>query len=632
MKKLAHSNRLLSLEQKQNSNTSSERTANPNDPVYFEEDRKPEPQSGAMGHRGHNHEGCGHDGVKASALKYSAAYNQPPISAHISYEEATRSATAQQNGVSNDPNAAQLANMRVLAERVFEPIRTHFNVPIYISSFFRTEEVNRLVGGSPTSDHMTGRSVDIDMDGRPGPTNAEIFHYIRENLEFDQLIWELGNDTNPGWVHVSYREGNNRNQVLRYDGSTYTPFSTQHSVGYSAPQNGDPFPNIRSEKFKRFLPQILRFEGGFVNDPDDPGGATNKGITIGTFRRHAQSVLGIEPTLENLKNITDQQAGQIYEVIYWDGVMGEQINDVQVAYQFVDFYINAGRNAVKVMQRTLNGLGKNVAVDGVMGDETLGAINSCDGATLFEAYKRNRQAYYEALVERRPNMEKFLRGWTRRTDHFVYQNSILGKSLAHTHSGLLTHSNGWLRVKLDSGDIVSLSQYARVSNVRMNSAGTRELFTIDDWPYAGQTASVAAKSGGGSRFGSVSYDDGGTVIFDSSTNKLKYGSSGWIPTAMSTTNTLSEGIYDIWVPDYPHGLGNGYSRYSDFSTVWFRIGEESSSRYLHLGNVSAGCVTVGATSEGGTDAHKREWTDLYNYLIKRRKNNGGKHVGQLIVR
>ena len=84
-----------------------------------------------------------------------------------------------------------------------------------------------------------------------------------------------------------------------------------------------------------------------------------------------------------------------------------------------------------------------------------------------------------------------------------------------------------------------------------------------------------------------------------------------------------------WLPET--ALGSGYSQYSNFSSVWFRLENASSSRYLHLGNVSLGCVTFGATSAGGTAAHKAEWTNLYNYLIKRRKSNGGNFVGQLIV-
>ncbi len=426
------------------------------------------------------------------------------------------------------------------------------------------------------------------------------------------------------WRNVPNAPGQVVAQSISDAQEVYDAYEEIASAAFS-----DPFTDIRSDKFRKFLPQILKFEGGFVNDPDDPGGATNKGITIATFQRHAQTVLGITPTLENLKNITDAQAGKIYELIYWNKLLAEDINDVQVAYQYVDFYINAGSNAIKVMQRSLNNLGQNVSDDGVMGPKTLEAINAVGGEQLFDEFKKNRQQYYVNLADRRPKMKKFLPGWTNRTQKFVYQNAVWGESMAHTHSGLLTHSNGWLRVKLNNGQIVSLSQFARVSN--LGTSGNRETFTINDWPHAGQGASVSKQSGGASRFGSVSYQNGGTVVFDSANNKLKFGSSPWIPTTMDPNNPMAKGTYKIWVPDYPHTGGGGYSSHSQYSTVWFRLGGQSSSRYLHLGNYSAGCVTFGATSAGGTNTDKAQWTELYNYLIKRRVGNAGNYVGELEV-
>lgn len=138
-----------------------------------------------------------------------------PISAHISYLEATKSEKAIRLGLNNDPGPEELECMRIVAEKVFEPLRAHFGVPIRITSFFRTDEVNAALDGSPTSDHVRGRAIDLDMDGLGGTvTNADLFHWIRENLTFDQVIWEFGNTKQPDWVHVSYREGANRKQVL----------------------------------------------------------------------------------------------------------------------------------------------------------------------------------------------------------------------------------------------------------------------------------------------------------------------------------------------------------------------------------------------------------------------------------
>jgi hypothetical protein len=138
------------------------------------------------------------------------------ISAHISYAEATKSADAIRRGLPNVPDAEELECMRTVADKVFEPLRERFGVPIRITSFFRSEEVNRAIGGSVTSDHCKGRAIDMDMDGTGwAVTNRDLFQHIREHLPFDQLIWEHGDNDQPDWVHVSYREGANRKQVLR---------------------------------------------------------------------------------------------------------------------------------------------------------------------------------------------------------------------------------------------------------------------------------------------------------------------------------------------------------------------------------------------------------------------------------
>lgn len=140
------------------------------------------------------------------------------ISEHITYSEATRSITALRNGIKNEPNPKQLANMRLLAEKVFEPTRAALGgYPINIASFFRCHELNMKVGGAEKSQHMAlnGAAIDIDVDNSFQLHNYMVFEYIQENLIFDQLIWEHGTKYNPEWVHVSYKEGKNRNKVLR---------------------------------------------------------------------------------------------------------------------------------------------------------------------------------------------------------------------------------------------------------------------------------------------------------------------------------------------------------------------------------------------------------------------------------
>ena len=125
------------------------------------------------------------------------------ISKHISYKEGTYSQTALRRGLDNTPNEEQLKCMKEVAENLFEPLREWVGGPIKINSFFRGEPVNTAIGGSKYSQHMKGQAMDID-DTFGHKTNAEMYHYIKDNLDFDQLIWEFGDDNNPNWVHVSY--------------------------------------------------------------------------------------------------------------------------------------------------------------------------------------------------------------------------------------------------------------------------------------------------------------------------------------------------------------------------------------------------------------------------------------------
>lgn len=150
------------------------------------------------------------------------------LSKNLSLAEVTRSETAKRKGISNMPTPEHLENFKKLAENVFQPIREHFGVPIHISSGYRSAALNKAVGGSSSSQHCTGEAIDIDMDGT-AITNAQIFNFIKDNLNFDQLIWEFGTDSNPDWVHVSYEStGKQRKQILvakRVGGkTTYVPY------------------------------------------------------------------------------------------------------------------------------------------------------------------------------------------------------------------------------------------------------------------------------------------------------------------------------------------------------------------------------------------------------------------------
>ncbi len=137
------------------------------------------------------------------------------ISKHVTLAEVEKSNTAKRLGINNTPTAEHLGNLQKVCTNVFEPIREYFNVPIGISSGYRSEALNEAIGGSKTSQHSKGQALDLDADMHGKVTNKQIFDFIKENLKFDQLIAEFWNkDTSDyAWIHVSY-DYDNRNQVL----------------------------------------------------------------------------------------------------------------------------------------------------------------------------------------------------------------------------------------------------------------------------------------------------------------------------------------------------------------------------------------------------------------------------------
>ena len=129
------------------------------------------------------------------------------LSAHVTLKEFQASGLATLRNLNNEMNESQIASAKLLCENVFEPLRLYLNTPINISSGFRSLQVNRLIGGAKTSQHTKGEAMDIKV-------GAKGFNFIKDKLDFDQLIWEFGNDENPSWVHVSY-SSKNRKQVLK---------------------------------------------------------------------------------------------------------------------------------------------------------------------------------------------------------------------------------------------------------------------------------------------------------------------------------------------------------------------------------------------------------------------------------
>ena len=145
------------------------------------------------------------------------------ISKNISFKEATFSQTAKKLKIKNEPSETHIKNMKVLAEKCFQPLREWCGHPIRINSMYRCGELCEAIGSSQSSQHTKGQAVDITSLGEK--TNGELFQWIKENLDFDQMIWEFGNDESPRWIHISYvNKKSNRNRILRakYKGSTVT--------------------------------------------------------------------------------------------------------------------------------------------------------------------------------------------------------------------------------------------------------------------------------------------------------------------------------------------------------------------------------------------------------------------------
>ena len=137
------------------------------------------------------------------------------ISDHITYAEAIHSNTAKRKGIDNTPSEVQVEAMRLLAEKIFEPLRKWVGGPIKVNSFFRSETLNEAIGGASSSQHCKGQAIDIDdVYGRK--TNADMYHWIQMNLDYDQMIWEFGTDTQPNWIHISYvSKEENRNRCIK---------------------------------------------------------------------------------------------------------------------------------------------------------------------------------------------------------------------------------------------------------------------------------------------------------------------------------------------------------------------------------------------------------------------------------
>lgn len=166
--------------------------------------------------------------------------------------------------------------------------------------------------------------------------------------------------------------------------------------------------------FNEAIALVLKHEGGFVNHPKDPGGATNMGITYNTYKQYAVQ-LGLTVSIQSLKSLHISQIAKIYKVGYWDKIKGDRIKDQQVANIIFDSYVNMGNTAIRIVQKELG-----LLRDGKFGEVTLAAVNTAEPRLLFNRIKQARVLFYRSLVLRKPTMRVFAKGWSNRIESFRY--------------------------------------------------------------------------------------------------------------------------------------------------------------------------------------------------------------------
>lgn len=157
---------------------------------------------------------------------------------------------------------------------------------------------------------------------------------------------------------------------------------------------------------------VLKWEGGFVNDKDDLGGATNMGVTLATYR----SVFGNKKTVKDLKRMTRVQWGVIFKKYYWDKWKADDIKDQNVANILVDWLWCSGSYGIKIPQKVLG-----VSIDGIVGTKTIAAINARDGRELFDTIRQERKDYIDSICQARPQNMKFKKGWLNRINSLDYE-------------------------------------------------------------------------------------------------------------------------------------------------------------------------------------------------------------------
>lgn len=167
-------------------------------------------------------------------------------------------------------------------------------------------------------------------------------------------------------------------------------------------------------------PFILSWEGGFVNDPDDLGGATNKGVTLTTFTAWRKKMGLATPTVADLKNISDAEWDNVFKAMFWDKWHGDDIKDQSVANMLVDWLWASGNYGIRIPQSVLR-----VDVDGIVGPKTIAALNQQPPSLFFQRLKQERKDYIERICKSRTANKKYKKGWFRRIDGIRYGSLTL---------------------------------------------------------------------------------------------------------------------------------------------------------------------------------------------------------------
>lgn len=167
---------------------------------------------------------------------------------------------------------------------------------------------------------------------------------------------------------------------------------------------------------EKLVPFILKWEGGFVNDPDDLGGATNRGVTLATYAQYCKKKGYPAPTVERLKNLSEREWAEILKTMYWDRWKADKIVNQSVANILVDWVWASGVHGVKRPQKILG-----VSVDGIVGNQTLAAVNARDAKELFYAIKADRIRFIDEICKARPANEKYRRGWMNRINNLTFE-------------------------------------------------------------------------------------------------------------------------------------------------------------------------------------------------------------------